>query len=76
MALPAFESKLAPILKENVKNRIPDQYIVVFKPGASREVVRAAVNTVRRFQGVIRHTYTAAPIRFQPRFSAQLPPKP
>jgi subtilisin family serine protease len=55
---------LAPIYNENVPNRIPGQYIVVFKPGTSREVVAAAQARVKSLGGIIGYTYTAALIGF------------
>jgi hypothetical protein len=39
---PPGQPGLASLLDEDLKNRIPDQYIVVFKPGTSSEVVTAA----------------------------------
>jgi hypothetical protein len=71
MAQPAPEQKLAPVLNENAKNRIPDQYIVVFKPGTSPETVATAKATAKKFNGRIKHTYTSALIGF----SAKLPPE-
>jgi len=68
---PTSGPALAPILNENAKNRIPDQYIVVFKPGTSLEAVTAAQATVKKFNGRVKHTYTSALIGF----SAKLPPE-
>jgi len=69
MAQPAPEQKLAPVLNENAKNRIPGQYIVLFKPGTSPETVAAAKATAKKLNGSIKHTYTSALIGF----SAKLP---
>lgn len=55
---------LAPVHSMDSPNRIPGQYIVAFKPGTSRETVKAAQNTVRKLGGTIGHTYTSAPIGF------------
>ncbi len=63
------EPQLAPLLNENAKDRIPDQYIVVFKPGTPREAVRAAQETVRKHQGRILHTYKATLIGFSAKMS-------
>lgn len=63
-----FEER-APVLNEGVRNQIPDQYLVVFKTGTSREVVLAAQSVVKRLGGTIGHTYTTALIGF----SAKLP---
>lgn len=71
MAQQAPEQRLAPVLNENAKNRIPDQYIVVFKPGTSLENVAAAKVAAKKFNGRVIHTYTSALIGF----SAKLPPE-
>ena len=63
------EPKLAPVLNEGAKYRIPDQYIVVFKPGTTQEAVLAAQSKVKELGGTVRHTYSLAPIGF----SAKLP---
>lgn len=73
LAQPAPESPnqpgLAPLLNETVKNRIPDQYIVVFKPGTSREVVMAAQRKVKELGGRVGHTYSSALIGFSVKIS-------
>src|SRR5713226_8018588 len=53
------QRQLAPVTNQNLKNVIPGQYIVVFKPGTARETVRAALDTVKRFGGEVGLTYTA-----------------
>lgn len=72
--------RLAPVIKEDAPKAIPGQYIVVFKPetarvgsksGAARQQLLAAEETVKRLDGTIRFTYTAALIGF----NAKLPPK-
>jgi aqualysin 1 len=67
----APKQKLAPVLNETAKNRIPGQYIVVFKPDTPIETVEAAKATARKFNGRVIHTYTSALIGF----SAKLPPE-
>ncbi len=59
----------APVLNEEARNRIPDQYIVAFKPGTDRETVAAAQRTVKRLGGTIRYSTTSEPIWF----SAKMP---
>lgn len=51
---------LAPLLNESVAKRIPDQYIVVFKPGTSREAVLATHKQVEALGGRIGHVYSSA----------------
>ena len=77
-ALPV-QSQLAPVTKEHSPKAIPGQYIVVFKTEASRFNVQAGTTSqqllaaqeiVRKFDGTIRFTYTAALVGF----SAKLPP--
>lgn len=63
-------SNLAPVLNEELPNRIRDQYIVVFKPGSSRQDVLAAQERVAEIGGKVGHTYTSALVGF----SATLPP--
>lgn len=66
---PTDPAKLAPLLNEQSQSRIPDQYIVVFKPGTSREVVLAAQRRVQETGGKISNVYRSAIIGF----SAVLP---
>jgi subtilisin family serine protease len=61
---PPNQPGLAPLLNLDLKNRIPDQYIVVFKPGTSREVVTAAQRRVKELGGSVGHTYSSALIGF------------
>jgi hypothetical protein len=61
---PPDQPGLAPLLNLDVKSRIPDQYIVVFKPGTSREVVAAAQRRVQELGGRVGHTYSSALIGF------------
>ena len=65
------ESRLAPILNQNAKSRIPDQYIIVFKPGSDREAVVVAQATVKRLGGTIRHTGKLAPLWFSAKMPAE-----
>jgi Subtilase family/Bacterial Ig-like domain (group 3)/Peptidase inhibitor I9 len=58
------QRQLAPVTNQNAKNVIPDQYIIVFKQGTSRETVTAAQNTVTRLGGKVLFTYTSALIGF------------
>jgi len=58
------DRKLAPVINEDAKNRIPDQYIVVFKPGTNREVVMSAQRKVKELGGKVEHMYTSALIGF------------
>lgn len=69
IAQPSHEPKLAPVLNEKLPNRIPNQYIVVFKPGTKSDVVLAAQRTVKKLDGTVEHTYSSALIGF----SAKLP---
>jgi subtilisin family serine protease len=66
---PPDQPGLAPLLNLDLKNRIPDQYIVVFKPGTSREVVTAAQRRVKELDGSVGHTYSAALIGFSVKIS-------
>lgn len=59
-----------PVYNEGGPNTIPGQYIIVFKPGTSREAVLAAQSIVKRLDGKVGYTYTAALTGF----SAKLPP--
>lgn len=70
IAQPAPRPTRSPVLNDTATNVIPDQYIVVFKPGTSREVVQGAQKEVRRLGGTIGFMYTAA----LNGFSATLPP--
>jgi subtilisin family serine protease len=51
---------LAPMYNEKAPNRIPDQYIVVFKQGVSRGFVLETQKKVEMLGGRIGHTYTSA----------------
>lgn len=66
---PTPEPTLAPLRNERAPDRIPDQYIVVFKPGTSRRAILAAQDRVKELGGSIRHIYKSAPIGF----SAEVP---
>jgi hypothetical protein len=66
---PPNQPGLAPVLNENLKNRIPDQYIVVFKPGTSRQTVAAAQRRVRELGGTVSHTYSSVLIGFSVKIS-------
>jgi len=55
---------LAPVRHEGAPNTIPDEFIVVFKPGTSPETVQEAQNTVTRLGGTVEHTYKSALIGF------------
>lgn len=61
---PPDQPGVAPLLNLDVKSRIPDHYIVVFKPGTSREVVAAAQRKVQELGGRVGHTYSSALIGF------------
>lgn len=50
--------RLAPLLYEKLPSRIPNEYIVVFKPGTSRDVVQAVQSRVKRLGGTIKHVYS------------------
>jgi len=63
IAQPA-QPTLAPVHNEGLPNKIPGQYIVVFNPGTSRQVVAAAQERVKSLGGTIMHTYTSALIGF------------
>lgn len=64
IAQPVSQPTLAPVHNEGAPNTIPGQYIVVFKPGTTREAVLAAQNTVKRLGGTVGFTYTSALIGF------------
>ena len=51
-AQPSGET-LAPVRLEGTPTAIPDQFIVVFKPGTSIETVREAQNTATRLGGAV-----------------------
>ena len=59
IAQPASEPKLAPLVNESAPNRIPGQYIVVFKPGTPRQTLLDAQERVKALGGTIEHTYTS-----------------
>ncbi len=61
--------KLAPLINEKLPNRIPDQYIIVFKRGTPPEISLAAQKKTKDLGGTIRTTYILEPIGF----SAKLP---
>ena len=61
--------RLAPLINENSPNRIPDQYIVIFKPGTKHDVVLAAQNRVKGLRSTIRTTYTSGLIGFSAELS-------
>ena len=61
---PTNQPTLAPVLNEDAPKRIPNQYIVVFKPGTNREVVLSAQEKVKGLGGTVGHTYTSALIGF------------
>lgn len=63
------QQQLAPVINLDTRNRIPDQYIVVFKPATSRDAIRDAENTVKRLGGAVLFSYTKALLGF----SAKLP---
>jgi Peptidase inhibitor I9 len=63
-AQPGAERTLAPVRHEGAPNTIPDEFIVVFKPGTSPETVQEAQNTVTRLGGTVEHTYKSALIGF------------
>jgi subtilisin family serine protease len=65
----AAQTQLARAINEGGPNAIPGQYIVVFKPGTSRNDVLVAERTVERLGGKIGFRYTSALIGF----SAKLP---
>lgn len=69
-AQPDHQPPLSPVLNESTPDAIPGQYIVVFKPGTTRDVVLTAQSTVKKLGGTVGFTYTSALIGF----SAKLPP--
>ena len=62
---------LAPVRDEGAVDVIPDQYIVVFKTGTSRETVQQALSKVKAMGGSVGFTYQSALVGF----SAKLSPK-
>lgn len=71
LAQPTPEPALAPVHNAGGPDTIPNQYIVVFKPGTSRETVVAAQNIIRRLDGRVGFTYTSALIGFSATLPAQ-----
>jgi len=71
IAQPAPQPTLAPVRNEGAPNAIPGQYIVVFKPGTTREAVLAAQARVKSLGGTVGHTYTSALIGFSVKVSAE-----
>lgn len=71
MAQTAPERALAPMRNEGAVDVIPDQYIVVFKTGTSRETVQRALSNVKALGGTVGFTYQSALVGF----SAKLSPK-
>lgn len=67
----APEPTLAPLINESAPNRIPGQYIVVFKQGVARDAVLNAQERIKGLGGTIGHTYTSAVSGF----SVKLPPE-
>ena len=70
LAQPAPQPKLAPLVNMEAKDRIPGQYIVVFRKGTPRETIAAAQALVRKHDGKVLYVYGAA----LQGFSAKLPP--
>ena len=62
---------LAPVHNENAQHKIPDQYIVVFKPKTARETVQSAQDTVKKLGGKILFSYTSALVGF----NGKIPPQ-
>lgn len=60
---------LAPLINEKLPNKIPDEYIVVFKPDTPPEVVQAAQKRVKQRDGTIKFIYTSAFIGFSAKLS-------
>jgi len=67
----AQQPRLAPITNADAPNRIPGQYIVVFKPGTARNVVAAAQERVKGLGGTVMHTYTSALVGFSVKMPAE-----
>ena len=65
-----INSELAPIINAGLPNRIPDQYIVVFKQGTNREVVLSAQKRVNALGGKIQYKYASAIVGFSVKMSA------
>ncbi|HEY0405671.1 MAG TPA: S8 family serine peptidase [Pyrinomonadaceae bacterium] len=59
-----------PVINQDAPNTIPDQYIVVFKPGTTRDVVLAAENVVKRLGGAVGFRYTSSLIGFSVKLPA------
>jgi subtilisin family serine protease len=51
---------LAPLINENTRSAVPNQYLVIFKPSASRVDMSAAEEAVKRLGGTVVFRYTAA----------------
>lgn len=66
----AMAQQLAPVQNEDLTNKIPGQYIVVFKPGTARSVVASAQERIKALGGTVMHTYTSALIGFSVKLPA------
>ena len=52
--------QLAPIQNDAAPNKIPGQYIVVFKPGIARSAVASAQERIKSLGGTVIHTYSSS----------------
>jgi len=66
----AMAQQLAPVQNEDLTNKIPGQYIVVFKPGTARSVVTSAQERIKALGGTVMHTYTSALVGFSVKLPA------
>src|SRR3954470_2662191 len=54
------QAELAPLRNQGVRGAIPNRYIVVMKPGVTREAVGDVRERIRGIGGQILHVYTSA----------------
>lgn len=64
--------ELPPVINADLPNRVPDQYIVVFKPGTSREVVTLAQSRAQSLGGKVGYTYQSVLAGFSATLSESL----
>lgn len=55
---PSSGSTLAPLLHQNLANTVPNEYIVIFKPGTPPTIIRAVQSRAERLGGKVGYIYT------------------
>jgi subtilisin family serine protease len=74
VAQPTSQPTLAPVHNEGVPSQLQGQYIVVFNPGTTRNVVAAAQARVKALGGTVMYTYTSSLIGFSVKLPAETGP--